>query len=252
MTGKVLENNSPSVLILILPLALFVVVLYTAWPVFLGIFALILGWKFWDTYQWQQWCKKINPYFTELIRENQGYLTPMDLSLKANLTGSAAKRFLDRKALEYGAQRRALEGEQNSTAYYFITASSLGTIFDDSDPVAEAELEALPPPTLHPFSPSQTEVKEPSSAFASLVELKESRDQGNDRITELESSPKIPSPSTLSLIQADLAKRLDINTSTLTRRRSDEDFSQWSQSKDPEGIAWKYLAENKIFVPIES
>ena len=67
MTGKVLENNSPSVLILILPLALFVVVLYTAWPVFLGIFALILGWKFWDTYQWQQWCKKVNPYFTELI-----------------------------------------------------------------------------------------------------------------------------------------------------------------------------------------
>ena len=176
----------------------------------------------------------------------------MDLSLKANLTGSAAKRFLDRKALEYGAQRRAIEGEQNSTAYYFITASSLGTIFDDSEPVAEAELEALPPPSLHPFSPSQTEVKEPTSAFASLVELKESRDQENDRITELPSSPQIPSQSALSLIQADLAKRLDINTSTLTRRRSDEDFSQWSQSKDPEGIGWKYLAENKIFVPVES
>ena len=252
MTGKVLENNSPSVLILILPLALFLVVLYTAWPIFLGIFALILGWKFWDTYQWQQWCKKINPYFTELIRENQGYLTPIDLSLKANLTGSAAKRFLDRKALEYGAQRRVIEGEQNTTAYYFITASSLGTIFDDSEPVAEAELEALPPPSLHPFSPSQTEIKEPTSAFAPLVELKESREQENDRIIERPSSPQIPSQSVLSLIQADLAKRLDINTSTLTRRRLDKDFPQWSQSKDPEGVAWKYLAENKIFVSVES
>jgi hypothetical protein len=249
MTGKVLENNTPSALILILPLALVMVVLYKAWPFLLLILLLSIVWKLWDKFQWQQWCRQVNPYFTELIRDNRGYLTPMDLSLKANLSGQAAKRFLDRKAQEYGAQSKSYSGK--GIAYYFITASSLGSIFDDSEPLAEAELEALPPPAPHPFSPTEPEKKEHTSAFATLVELKESRHQ------EEEPSPPEPpvttaSQSQLSLIQADLAKRLDTTPSTLTRRRSEPDFAQWSQSRDPEGIAWSYLPMDKVFVPLPS
>jgi hypothetical protein len=55
----------------------------------------------------------------------------------------------------------------------------------------------------------------------------------------------------LALIQADLAKRLDINPSTVGRRKSDPDFALWSQTKDPEGLAWKYVPKTKMFVPLE-
>ena len=249
MTGKVLENNTTGSLILILPLALAMVLLYKAWPVLLLIFGLSIVWKLWDKFQWQQWCQQVNPYFTELIRDNRGYLTPMDLSLKANLSGKAAKRFLDRKAQEYGAQRKSYSDK--GIAYYFITASSLGSIFDDSEPVAAEELEALPPPVPHPFAPTESEKKENPSAFAALFQLKESRQQE-------EAAPSPESPNTTSdqpqssLIQADLAKRLDITSSTLARRRTDPDFAAWSRSKDPDGIAWIYSPEAKVFVPLES
>jgi hypothetical protein len=53
-----------------------------------------------------------------------------------------------------------------------------------------------------------------------------------------------------SLIQADLAKRLDTTSSTIARRKTDPDFPLWSQSKDPDGIAWQYLDENKVFIPV--
>lgn len=57
----------------------------------------------------------------------------------------------------------------------------------------------------------------------------------------------------LTLNQADLAKRLNSNPSTLGRhqKKGDEHFSQWSKAKDPEKLAWKYseTKENsKIFV----
>ncbi|MEL7523868.1 MAG: hypothetical protein AAGJ80_19980, partial [Cyanobacteria bacterium J06553_1] len=51
-----------------------------------------------------------------------------------------------------------------------------------------------------------------------------------------------------SLIQAELAKRLDLNSSTVGRRKSDPDFPLWSMSKDPEGIAWKYDPDTKLYV----
>ncbi|GAB4147860.1 MAG: hypothetical protein Fur0046_26240 [Cyanobacteria bacterium J069] len=38
-----------------------------------------------------------------------------------------------------------------------------------------------------------------------------------------------------------LAKRLGTSRSTLSRRRYQEDFSAWTQSLDPDGIAWMYV-----------
>jgi hypothetical protein len=53
-----------------------------------------------------------------------------------------------------------------------------------------------------------------------------------------------------SLIQLELARRLDVHSSTVGKRKSDPDFSEWSKSKDPEGIAWKYSRKSKMFNPI--
>jgi hypothetical protein len=66
-----------------------------------------------------------------------------------------------------------------------------------------------------------------------------------------EAADKEPQASQ-SLIQAELAKRLDVHSSTVGKRKSDPDFSEWSQSRDPEGMAWVYSAETKEFVPVEA
>lgn len=54
-----------------------------------------------------------------------------------------------------------------------------------------------------------------------------------------------------SLRQADLAKRLEVPTQTLTSQRLKPDFTAWSKSKDPEGMAWFYEPTTKCFYTIE-
>ncbi|MGG6268826.1 heavy metal translocating P-type ATPase [Leptolyngbya sp. AN03gr2] len=49
------------------------------------------------------------------------------------------------------------------------------------------------------------------------------------------------------LKQTDLAKRLNIATQTITAKRMKVDFAEWSQKRDPEGIAWCYEPGSKMF-----
>ena len=298
MTGKVFDGNpTPAAfLILILPLAAIIVLLYKAWIWILGFVALVIVWKLVDNYQWQRWSEKINPIFNQLIQENQGQVTPMDLSLKANLSAGSAKRFLARKAEEFSATSRELP--EQGKVYYFITASTLGSILDDSEPVAEEPEEPetfdidddddedieIPPNNQVTSQPS--EVSSPPSTtsllspFAQLAALKEERMQQEDQPSEVASSPSptetpqpppeqltpTPPPETtpsentspdsdkkekFKLIQSDLAKRLDTTPSTIGRRKSDDSFAEWSQSKDPDGIAWKYLRKSRVFIPVD-
>jgi hypothetical protein len=44
-----------------------------------------------------------------------------------------------------------------------------------------------------------------------------------------------------------LARRLGVNSSTISRYKLRPNFSQWSQDLDPDGIAWSY--DGKFFVP---
>ena len=373
MTGKVLDSGASGVLVLILPMALVIVVLLTAWPVILLLIALSIGFRIWQNHQWKQWCQQVDPFFHQLIKANQGCLTPMDLSLKANLTGRGAKQFLDKKAEEYGAQRKE---EDKGTVYYFLTASALGSIFDDSEP---SELdEALEPTQLSSASSIEVPQSSASNIAQLVVEKKQTsddssptnQDEASDKrseaqidsqaklahskpqssapvehkasipveeidqaklahskpqssapvehnipveetesqakltqqksqlsapvkhnipVEETESQAKLTqqksqlsapvkhkasipveeigdsdtavedsldsseaeSTESISLIQAELAKRLDLHSSTVGKRKSDSDFSEWSQSRDPEGIAWQYVPETKMFVPSE-
>ncbi|MGK7957409.1 MAG: hypothetical protein AB4063_19475 [Crocosphaera sp.] len=290
MTGKVFDGNpSPAAfLILILPLAAVIVLLYKAWMWVLGFVTLIIVWKLVDNYQWQQWSAKINPVFNQLLQENQGQITPMDLSLKANLGAGSAKRFLARKAEEFGATSRELP--EQGKVYYFITASTLGSILDDSEPVAEEpeepetfeideddEDDTLDIPQNDPVAPQPPSNPSLSSPFAQLAALKEERLQENQPSPESSSpsdtdistptspvetppsaTPPEPENTTpepekkkFTLIQSDLAKRLDITPSTIGRRKTDANFAEWSQSKDPDGIAWKYLRKSKVFIPVD-
>jgi Heavy metal associated domain 2 len=59
-------------------------------------------------------------------------------------------------------------------------------------------------------------------------------------------TPPIP-PHTSSA----LAKRFGIAFQSLTWHRERSDFALWSQTKDPEEVAWIYDAESKLFHPLE-
>ncbi|MEA5535654.1 hypothetical protein [Crocosphaera sp. XPORK-15E] len=299
MTGKAFNGNPAAFLIFILPLAAVIVLLYKAWMWILGFVALIVVWKLIDNYQWQQWCTRMNPIFNQLLQQNQGRITPLDLSLKADLSAGSAKRFLARKAQEYGANYQELP--EQGRIYFFITASTLGSIFDDSEPLTEEaepekledlwddEEEEIDIPETYSVTektPTISEATPPqplSSPFAQLAELKEERQQLNQAVSETpslsdltpvseissdhllptEESPEPPPPQEtetvtnpetkqkFTLIQVDLAKRLDTTPSTIGRRKGEANFSEWSQSKDPDGIAWKYLRKSKVFIPVD-
>jgi len=218
---------------------------------------------------------QVNPIFNQLIQENQGCLTAVDLSLKGNLTPNAARKYLERKADEFGAYRRSYQDK--GTVYYFITASTLGKIFDESESELEEETpapvltaSALPVAIASPIpEPEKTVV----SPFATLAEIKEERQTIPDAIAEMTpmtEAEKIPEPieetvaeviatesaipqasnNALTLIQSDLAKRLDTTSSTIARRKTEPDFADWSLSKDPDGVAWSYDPETKLFIAI--
>ncbi|MEM7759068.1 MAG: hypothetical protein AAF298_13205 [Cyanobacteria bacterium P01_A01_bin.40] len=266
MTGKVLDNGSAGALVLILPLAFGFVLLYMLWPFLLVIAAVIVAFKLWQNYQWQKWCGEINPYFNQLIKDNRGYLTPVDLSLKANLTARDAKVFLARKSEEYGTEPKTLP--EQGFVYYFPTASALGSILDDSEPEPAVNSYQLAAKESNKLSvrgiaqlakQEQNEVQESatSSSSSSVAQLTRAESPQSTAIIEPESetdSSTINQPASIdagqSLIQAELAKRLDLNSSTVGRRKSDPDFPEWSQSKDPEGIAWQYQADTKMYVAL--
>ena len=284
MTGKVIDRSATG-LILILPFAFLCVLLFKAWPALLALFVFMISFRIWQQYQWKQWTKQVNPFFNELIRENQGCLTPMDLSLKANLSGPDAQWYLEKKAEEFGAQRRDYEGK--GTVYYFLTASALGSIFEDSEPPPELESESLitQSPTLpEPLidkeslpSPDEASTSEPpkpleaseqqqpslSDSALSTAEKEvalepppQPKQEQTEAFNETEDlwadSPEKEQKTSQALIQAELAKRLDVHTSTVGKRKSDPDFPEWSQSRDPEGMAWVYSPETKEFFPTEN
>ena len=143
--------------------------------------------------------------------------------MKANFSAETAKHYLDAKAEEFGAQRQ--EHEDQGTVYYFITASTLGSILDDSEP---------------PSQPQEDLERRIKNAAVDL----ESFQSGFSPADHEQSVPQ-------ALIQSELAKRLDVHSSTVYKRRDDLDFAEWSRSRDPEGIAWAYSADTKHFSPLE-
>ncbi|XWK89612.1 MAG: heavy metal translocating P-type ATPase [Phormidium sp.] len=56
--------------------------------------------------------------------------------------------------------------------------------------------------------------------------------------------------TTRSLTGKALAERLKVSVSTISKRKSQSDFSQWCKTKDPEGITWKYSAKSQLFVSV--
>lgn len=243
MSEKTIENSGKAFLVLLLPISFLIIFLVSTWKILLSVILLVIGFNLWQQYQWQKWSQQVNPTFHQLIRETQGKITPMDLAIRGNFSGTNAKRYLETKASEFGASIQS--SQDTGDVYYFINASILGSILDSSEPVKE--LSAQPVVTT-----ARTLLAPPEPLKVESVEFEESETELLPPITHDE--VKLPLAQQLvfgSLIQSELAKRLNVYSSTVYKRRNDPDFPEWTRSRDPDGIAWSYSQTAKEFFPLE-
>lgn len=248
MAERDIDNNATGVLILIIPIAFAIIILFKAWPILLSLVLLSSIWSFWQRYQLQKLSRQLNPVFHQLISENQGCVTALDLAMKANLSGRSAQRFLDAKAEEFAAQKHIYEDK--GVVYYFITANTLGKIFDASDVDDDSNNTKYLSQTKELFFPA---ISEPETTEETPDFLEEEIEE--DYIPESDHTKEaIPRKHPLfqSLIQSELARRLRVHSSTVMKRRDDPSFTEWSRRRDPEGVAWEYSPDTREFFPIES
>lgn len=134
-------KSATGCLLVLIPAALTMSALFVAWPFILGVTLLIAGGNIWQSYEWSRTARSIDPIFQQLIVQNRGEISPIDLSVSAKVAGKVANKYLAIRADEFGTGSR--QHPDRGQVYYFISVSTLGTIFDDS----EVESPALMPAT---------------------------------------------------------------------------------------------------------
>lgn len=220
MTESAIQKGTTNILVLLVPFAFGVVLLSAAWRWLLGALAVGIALQVWQQYQWQRLSDRLSPDFNALLRDNQGCLTAVDLAIRADVPIGVAQRFLVQQTERYGGQQK-LNDTQNPV-YYFLTASALTDIFaEDTSLTSEAsktiDVEAL----------------------------------DEEEIAAIPSFQSVAAPQSAALIQAELAKRLSVHSGTLTKRKNDPSFPEWSCKKDPDGVAWRYAPKQKVFIPLD-
>lgn len=235
MSEKIIDSNGKGFLVLLLPISFLIIFLVATWKILLVMLMVLIGFRAVQEYQWQKWTEQVNPVFHELLQETQGKITPMDLAIRGNFSGTTAKRYLDGKASEFGASIQP--SEDGGEVYYFMSASILGDILDSSEPVAKLSTSPVTPTNLSLLAP-------PAVNLESEAEAPPETHQAVKRTLEQQLMFG-------SLIQSELAKRLNVYSSTVYKRRNDPDFSEWSRNRDPDSIAWKYSEKTKEFFPLE-
>lgn len=108
----------------------------------------------------------------------------------------------------------------------------------DKDPWEEETTPAIEPPS----DEVQADLSTPE---VSTIEDDQAKDELIDTVTQQVNSDVTP------LQTSALARRLEVHPKALSRYKSKPDFSQWSQKKDPNSIAWTYDSVSKIFYPTE-
>jgi hypothetical protein len=126
------DNTASGFLLVLIPVAFFAVFVSLAWPFIVGATLLFTGNSVWQSYQLAKLSQQVNPLFNQLIIEKQGQITPVELSVRANISSKAANRYLYGKAVEFGgtSQQSASQG----LVYNFLTVNSLDTVFAGINP----------------------------------------------------------------------------------------------------------------------
>ncbi|MGK7922152.1 MAG: hypothetical protein AB4080_19315 [Trichodesmium sp.] len=211
-----------------------------SWRLF-TIIAIVSGLT-WTIKRYQEQQKQqqdyLNVIFYQFIQENQGHITALDLAIKSQLSGKVVQEFLDQRAKEFGAELEITE--QGGLLYYFPTAVSL---------ISNQVNEELGITANQIFKNDTLSVSEQIIEKDNQTLGKHS--QVNSHLNlEQEDEVNYNQIISLSLTQKELADRLNVHSSTISKRKTKPDFGQWSSQKDPELISWRYIKEQAIFLPI--
>lgn len=210
-------SNLWGYLTLILPVSFGIVLTLESWRVCLALATTAgFGWA-WKRYRRQQQNKlaHLDTVFYQLVQENQGRVTTLDLAMKAKIPGEQVQKYLDKRAKEFAAEYEITE--QGGIVYWFQTAKSVDT-------VSQIGLSTLTVPT-------SSDVARKSPELFPLA------------------SPQDPEKLQVSCNQSELARRFNVHPNTLSKWKAKPEFIEWSRQKDPEAIAWEYSVENKRFYP---
>ena len=91
-----------------------------------------------------------------------------------------------------------------------------------------------------------------SDSAESLMLIKDSElDRENKQPKQGELNISTMSDSVIILNGTQLAKRLGISQSMITKYKESDELADWSKKKDPEAIAWYYDPATKKFSPVE-
>ncbi len=121
------DNSLPGFLLILLPAAFAAVFLSIAWPFILGGVVFLTGNSVWQSYQWAKLSQQVNPYFSQMVLEQQGEIAPLALSARANISAPVADRYLQGKAAEIGGVK--YRSDSGGTVYSFLTVNSLENTF---------------------------------------------------------------------------------------------------------------------------
>jgi hypothetical protein len=121
------DNSLPGFLLILLPAAFVAVFLSIAWPFILGGVVFLTGNSVWQSYQWAKLSQQVNPYFSQMVLEQQGEIAPLALSARANISAPVADRYLQGKAAEIGGV--SYRSDVGGTVYSFFTVNSLENTF---------------------------------------------------------------------------------------------------------------------------
>lgn len=162
--------------------------------------------------------------------------SPIPISLpKKNLTPisspSVSQPPINKETSHEGSQAVTEEAHSTSTSQKFA-------IEDPWD--ADSKSDSISSPATEPVYQEIVPLKQEASSIES----------NPARENKPKNKEKKETVSTLSTKA--LAKRLQVAYQTLTRNRSKPNFVEWTQAKDPEGVAWSYDLKSKTFYRISS
>lgn len=211
------KSERPSSLVLLFPIALCLGLIVYAWRwlIVFGVLSALGGlWKYYEQKQQerQEW---LNVIFYQTLQKHQGKITTLDLAIAANITGVEAQEFLQQRAKEFGAEFDITDA--GGILYCFTSIT---------------------------MSQSQSQAENNHSG-------------NNEPWRSLQNTPKqLPAESSASRLspvnQSQLAERLGVHSTTISKNKTKRDFISWTRKKDPAGVAWTYSPETKEFFPLIS
>ena len=220
-------------------IALGLLVMKDTIPLLLLLVGGIGAWRFWKRYQkkQQEQLAHLNGVFYRLIKENNGWITPLDLAMNSQVGAEDVREYLDRKAMEFSAQFEVTE--QGGILYYFSTTQAFISSLEDE------EIEFL---QHQPHQPGQTESSTPGASQS--CEQPQPEPANKNEISLFPVPPSVQAKIPDFLNQLELAKRLNVHPSTLSKWKTKPQFKDWCMQKDPDNITWNYSGKTKRFYPI--